>query len=242
MKYVIKSNIGVVRSENQDKAAVFFNKNYYLAILCDGMGGHQGGSYASLISISTFEKEFKKKWPKNPEKIDEWFSNAIKKTHEEMKKFSQKNISFLDMGTTLTLAIVSKEFIKVYNIGDSRTYIYNGVIHQITKDHNLRNYYISKYNYSEEKAATIMGAAALTNALGPNKKIKIDSFLIKFDENIKYVILTSDGIHDYINKDIFEKIISSKKIDLEKKAENLIKQAIKNKSSDNLTNIILEVE
>lgn len=109
MKYVIKSNIGVVRSENQDKAAVFFNKNYHLAILCDGMGGHQGGSYASLITISTFEKEFKKKWPNNEQKIDKWFSNAIKKTHEEMEKFSQKNASFLDMGTTLTVAIISKK-------------------------------------------------------------------------------------------------------------------------------------
>ncbi len=242
MKYSIKSNIGVVRSENQDKASVFFNKNYHLAILCDGMGGHEGGSYASLITVATFEKEFKKKWPQDVKKIDTWFFNTIKKTYEEMKKFSKKNASFLDMGTTLTAAIISKKFIKIYNAGDSRTYIYNGILHQITKDHNLRNYYISKYNYSEEKAATLLGAAALTSALGPNKKAKIDSFLINFDKNIKYVILTSDGIHDYIDKDIFEKIISSKKISLEKKSDNLIKQAIKNKSSDNLTNIILEVQ
>ncbi len=242
MNYIIKTNIGVVRSENQDKAAVFNNKNYYLAILCDGMGGHEGGSFASSIAISTFEKEFKKKWPKNENKIDNWFSNTIKKTQNEMVNFSKKEPKFLDMGTTITAAIISDKLIRIYNIGDSRTYIYNGILHQITEDHNLRNYFLSNYDYSQEKTATLIGAAALTSALGPKKKMKIDNFLIEVDQKTKFIILTSDGIHDYISKSSFEKIIASKKLNLKKKSDNLIKQAIKGKSSDNLTNVILEIK
>lgn len=60
MKHIIETNVGVVRSENQDRAAVFTNDKFTLAILCDGMGGHQGGSFASSITIATFEKEFNK--------------------------------------------------------------------------------------------------------------------------------------------------------------------------------------
>lgn len=60
MKFTVKTDVGVVRSENQDRAAVFKNDKFTFAILCDGMGGHQGGSYASSIAIATFEKEFNK--------------------------------------------------------------------------------------------------------------------------------------------------------------------------------------
>lgn len=55
MKYVVETNIGVVREENQDRAAVFENDYVLVAVLCDGMGGHFGGSIASSIAIETFK-------------------------------------------------------------------------------------------------------------------------------------------------------------------------------------------
>ena len=55
MKYVVETNIGVVRDENQDKANVFENDYVLVAVLCDGMGGHFGGSLASAITIETFK-------------------------------------------------------------------------------------------------------------------------------------------------------------------------------------------
>lgn len=63
MEYVIKTDVGTVRKENQDRAAVFVGKKMTFAILCDGMGGHMGGSYASSLTIETFEREFNKAEP-----------------------------------------------------------------------------------------------------------------------------------------------------------------------------------
>lgn len=57
MNYKINTNIGVVREENQDRATVIENNVGTLALLCDGMGGHFGGSLASSITINTFESE-----------------------------------------------------------------------------------------------------------------------------------------------------------------------------------------
>ena len=240
MEFIVKTDIGVVRSENQDKAAIFSNEIASFAILCDGMGGHMGGRHASEITIATFEKEFIKNFPKKSENISKWFQKTIQKSKKEMTNFSKKDSALLDMGTTVTAAVILKNEILIYNIGDSRTYIYNGLLHQITVDHNLRNYYIKEYNYSEEKAATVMGAAALTYALGPKKKAHIDSYKIDITKTTKNIILTSDGIHDYVSKPNFEKIISSND-SLDKKANVLITQAIKGKSSDNLTVAIVEV-
>ena len=149
------------------------------------------------------------------------------------------------MGTTVTSAIVFKETQKIviFNIGDSRTYIFDGQLHQITIDHNLMNYYIKNEGISEFEAAKMPGAAALTSALGPSKKTNIEAFNIddNTSPNKRVLILTSDGIHDYIDKPKFE-IIMSQKDTIEEKANILISEAIKGHSSDNLTIVIVEVE
>ncbi|KNG78804.1 phosphoprotein Ser/Thr phosphatase [Plasmodium falciparum IGH-CR14] len=68
-------------------------------MLCDGMGGHYGGSKAA------------------------------------------KEPTFRDMGTTLTASLIypKEKHIYVFNVGDSRTYIYNGLLHQVTEDQNVMN-------------------------------------------------------------------------------------------------------
>ena len=241
MNYITKTDTGVVRAENQDRVAVFKNENVTFGILCDGMGGHAGGSYAASITIDSFEKEFNKNFPNNSKNYNKWFLKAVSRAKKEMESFANDDQNLLDMGTTVTCVVIVNEDAYIFNIGDSRTYAYNGLLHQITKDHNLRNHYIEKFGYSDEKAATLMGAAALTSALGPRKKSKIDSFITPIDKDLKYFILTSDGVHDYISKPNFEKIISLD-ISLEEKADRLIISAIKGKSSDNLTVAIVEVD
>lgn len=54
-----------------------------------------------------------------------------------MIKFAEKDKALMDMGTTLTAALIAPDKVYIFNIGDSRTYAYNGLFHQITKDHNL---------------------------------------------------------------------------------------------------------
>ena len=241
MAWTVGTNVGVVRSENQDRANVFKNDNYTLAVLCDGMGGHEGGSFASSITIDAFEKQMSKISKYTDEKeFRKWFKNTLDLARKNMTKFANGNERLLDMGTTVTTALIYEGKIHIFNVGDSRTYVYNGLLSQITVDHNLRNHYIKKFNYTEEQAATVMGAAALTSALGPKKKADIEQFLLEITPEIELLILTSDGIHDYVSKPYFEHIISAN-VSLEERADVLIKQAIRGKSSDNLTVVLLEV-
>lgn len=242
MNFYVGTDVGVVRSENQDMAAVFQKGEITLAILCDGMGGHSGGKIASKTVIEVFEKEFFSTFPFNTIDINEinrWFSKSISKSKDRMKSKAQLDSSLMDMGTTLTAALINSNNIFVYNLGDSRTYVYNGLFTQVTKDHNLRNYYIDVKKYSQERAAKSVGAMALTRALGPTKKGSVDCFELQ-SQGIEYLLLTSDGIHDYIPKPVIEKIITSND-DLQSKVNELISTAIKGKSSDNLTAILLEV-
>lgn len=242
-KWAIKSDIGVVRLENQDRAAVFVNNKTIFAIICDGMGGHEGGAVAAEISIEVFEKEFKRNFPssRNHHDLLDWYHNVLRKIKKIMAKYASKSEALLDMGTTVASALIFPEEIIIYNVGDSRVYIFNEILQQITKDHNIRNFYIQEYGYSDEEAARTLGAAALTSALGPQKKTVLEQFVVPRTEPIYYVILTTDGIHDYVSKPKFETILHQE-TNLDTKANGLIKNAIINKSSDNLTTIIVDLK
>jgi protein phosphatase len=104
------------------------------------------------------------------------------------------------------------------------------------------NYYIKYQGMSLEKAQKIRSGSALTSALGPTKDIRVSPYEIDSDvlKEVKYFILTSDGIHDYIGNHLFELVLTSKDTTLKEKANKLIKEAINGGSKDNLTVVILE--
>lgn len=274
MKYFKNTDRGVVREENQDRADIFENDIAIVAVLCDGMGGHFGGSLASSITINTFQQRMSF-FPKNEQDIYDWFKETIKNAKQNMISEAGNDRNKKDMGTTVTSAIIFKESLNivVFNIGDSRTYLFNGVLKQITIDHNLMNYYILKENMSEFEASKLPGAHALTSALGPSKQTNIEAFTIdssslfnsikikdskskswfkksKKDEEENesqkdqkiYLVLTSDGIHDFITKPHFESIISNPLSSIEEKSQELISAGIKGSSTDNLTCVIVEVK
>lgn len=242
----VSTDIGVVRNENQDRAAIWNKDNITLAVLCDGMGGHYGGSEASSLTILAFERSFEDKF--DTSKVDQvsisnWFTDTVKRAKSLMNIKARQNDLFSDMGTTLTAAIINHDTknIQIINVGDSRTYILTDTLRQITIDHNLQNYYMREHNYSLRKASKLKNAKGLVSALGPTKRTQVEAFIVAPSANAKMVVLTSDGIHDYVSEIVFEQILNDDSINLVEKEEKLIDVAKRNNSLDNLTIAIVEV-
>lgn len=241
MNYNESTDIGVYRQENQDSSVVIQSKDVVFAAVCDGMGGHFGGKQASKLTILAFKKLLKKWKPYNSTEARKWIEEAFALAIKYMKKEASSDSALLDMGTTVTCIFIFKDSATAFNVGDSRIYAFSGPLFQVTEDHNLMNYYIKQQGMAPEKAAKIRGGAALTSALGPTKDIRVSPYELDIS-NVKYFILTSDGIHDYIGKSLFELLLTSKNDSLKVKSEKLIKEAIKGGSHDNLTVVILEKE
>ncbi|WP_027334640.1 PP2C family protein-serine/threonine phosphatase [Mycoplasmopsis felifaucium] len=242
MDYGKTSDVGKVRLENQDALATFVNDDFSLLILCDGMGGHYGGGLASSIAINVFDKEFRKSLPKLDENYKvqtyiDWFKKTVSQAKKEMIKISDKDEAKLDMGTTVTGALICEKakFIVIFNIGDSRTYILTtyGEIKQITIDHNYLNQLISQ-GVPEIEAKKFRNQASLTSALGPDKKTKIEIFTIdsKDFDSIYAIVSTSDGTHDFINKPILEAMLR-KNESAQKLSSEIVNYALDNHSTDN---------
>lgn len=240
MEYGITSDMGRVRLENQDKASYFTKGNYVLLILCDGMGGHYGGGIASRTTINTFNKAFNNSIPAENSEIKDyvsWFKKTVDASRDEMIKISANDEAKLDMGTTVTAALLNTKtrLLLIFNIGDSRTYAMTtfGELKQITVDHNLYNKLINEEGKSPYEAKLNRFHASLTSALGPDKRTKIEVFDLSSQyEHVYSLLVTSDGVHDFIEKPKMEMILREN-LNAEDMTKKLVEEALDNKSTDN---------
>lgn len=242
MKYALLTDVGKYRTKNEDAIKVLQNDQITLALLCDGMGGHSKGEIASNLTIKAYEWMFyNEDLPfDTSDSVTKWFSKGVKKTLNLMKLEAKNDQQKLDMGTTLVgfLKFKKSPYSYFFNIGDSRSYVYNGFLTQITNDQNQLNYLIKYENYSEIEAKKTYGSQALLSSLGPNKVCKPEAHYLS--QPFKYVLMTSDGIHDYLTKPFMERILFESTT-LEEKVQKFISSALESDSHDNLSVIIIEV-
>ncbi|AJM72024.1 PP2C family protein-serine/threonine phosphatase [Mycoplasma yeatsii] len=241
---------GNYRKNNQDYLG--YSKSVddsFLAILCDGMGGHAKGEIASKTAVETFIERFENETfnNKTEQEINQWFDDTLSYSIEAMKKVANNCPKLSDMGTTLSAIIFTNNKAYVINIGDSRVYKFSdNRLKQITVDQNLMN---SNYDPEKikERAQKLYGSRfnemtywkILTSALGPNKKMKPDNYVI--DEIQGVYCLTSDGVHDYVDSQTFVDFLEIRS-SLKTKTKNIVKFAMGNLSTDNLSIIIIEVK
>ncbi len=245
--YKFATNIGIKRKENQDKGGYWDNGFYSLFVLCDGMGGHFGGSIASSMVVEQFGHLFKRNLPKTfhtPTFLQKWMVNTIDQIQYFMEQEALKKQVLVDMGTTLVAVLFNNKdnSMLVLNIGDSRAYLLGKILKQITVDQNLTNYLIQNLGLSYKRATSSSNSSKLISALGPNKKANMDFYIIEPNNEYKLLILTTDGIHNYVDNPTFELILNNEQFTIEQKAEALISTAIRNGSTDNLTIFIKEIE
>ncbi|MBU4689682.1 PP2C family protein-serine/threonine phosphatase [Mycoplasma zalophidermidis] len=234
------SVVGNIRTENQDKTGIFLKKDCGMLILCDGMGGHFGGAFASNITVNVFNDNFQKSIPLERNDISsyaKWFKDCVEQARSEMKKLGENDEAKMDMGTTLTAAIFSTKlnFLYIFNIGDSRTWVLtkSGDLKQITIDQNLYNRLIREEGMSELQAKKTRFNTALTSALGPQKKTKIEIFDLSQEiERVYGILCTSDGVHNFIEKPAIELTLKSE-LDSLKAVKSLVETALENRSTDN---------
>lgn len=246
MQWLAKSIRGDFRDENQDRVEIIEKDNTVLALLCDGMGGHFGGSFASSIAVNVIVNEFLNSFNQNLADHKKWFYDLIDIVKINMKKQSI-NEEMHDMGTTLTAALIFRKQKKIiiFNSGDSRTYILNknDDLIQITVDHNYYNQLIQE-GYDKIVANSQRESKYLTSALGPSKKTTLEVFELNTESYMKTksILLTSDGIHGFINNDEIELIVKNSDLSLKSRIETILTSAQIANSNDNMSVAIIDFD
>ena len=142
MKIIAKTDIGLVRATNEDTFTYLVkDENNFIAFVCDGMGGHLGGSYASSKTAEFITEAFEKLDLANPVKnLGVWLFDVLQTANEYIYEQSLANENLKGMGTTVSGVVMLNGEIYYAHIGDSRIYSYSkDDLQQITTDHTYVN-------------------------------------------------------------------------------------------------------
>lgn len=234
---------GQVRSHNEDSGGIYSNnRGQYLAIIADGMGGHQAGDVASEMATTLLEE----KWRKNegldsPEEVEQWLKQALEETNTSIYQHSLERKECQGMGTTVVAAVCTEDFITVAHIGDSRCYLYNEYsFKQITEDHSLVNALVQSGQISKDDAMYHPRKNVVLKALGTGDFVEPDIQTINW-ENGDILLLCSDGLTDKVQDDELAGFIKSTN-EIEEVGKKLIDLANERGGEDNVSLIIIQLE
>ncbi|MDF9867077.1 serine/threonine protein phosphatase PrpC [Bacilli bacterium PM5-3] len=239
-KYAI-TDIGKARTSNQDQAFVYTNNNGdTIGIVCDGMGGHKAGAYASLLAAKTVldcfidASEFESK-----DDATTWLYNAIMEANNKVKTKSDEEEKFKGMGTTLVITLVLKDVVMIANVGDSRVYqCINGEIRQITEDQSLVNILLKSGKINDDEAINHPNKHVLMYAIGTMEDPQVDIYELEKVESS--LLMCSDGVYNLVSQTYLKTIMESS-LPISQKAISIINDANSNGGYDNMAIVLMEV-
>ena len=234
------TNAGLVRSENQDAYAVFQTGAFHAAVVCDGMGGTNGGRVASAIAVSRFEEELRSALRDNmtAAQVRQAMLSAIACANDAIRQEAARNAEYQHMGTTLVCAVTRPDMAIIGNIGDSRAYhVGKGGIRQVTKDHSLVQMMVDRGDLTPEVAKSYPGKNFITRAIGTETTVLCDIFHLDVGKG-DYLLLCSDGLSNLLDDQeiLFEVVHGVYKQNCCKRLLNIAKNR---GAPDNVTAILL---
>lgn len=242
MKSFYLTDTGKVRDHNEDSLIVLENSNHeYLLAVADGMGGHSAGEVASSIAITHLSKMFSDNFL-SLEKVQavNWLRDTVIEINELIFDYAAKHPESKGMGTTLVVALVTKEYVLFGNIGDSSGFVMkNDKLHKVTYDHTLVNLLLKAGELTEEEAKDHPKKNVLMKALGANNPIDIDIF--DCDMDIDSILVCSDGLTTMLDNEQIEKVLLSD-LDIEDKVIKLIRKSNNRGGSDNISVAYLDLK
>lgn len=231
------TDIGQKRKQNEDyvfTSEIPVGPLSNLFIVADGMGGHNAGDYASKHAIERIVEEVESSKDSPVETLE----RAIQSANRYIRTKSRENEDMNGMGTTVVAATITDDVMYVANVGDSRLYIINSGIRQITVDHSLVEEMVRMGGINREQAREHQDKNIITRAIGAEDELKIDFFQVRIEKG-DFILLCSDGLTNMIEDEEIRMLLLGQK-DIVSKAETLVAAANRNGGKDNITVVLIE--
>ena len=230
------SDAGKVRLVNQDAYWVGeVPGKGTLAVVADGMGGHQTGEVASQQAVKTFRESFDRSRATPPAAM----ARASQAANLEIYEYALEHPEHRGMGTTLTTVLIDDQIAIVGHVGDSRAYLVrDGQIEQLTHDHSWVADRVRQGLLTEDEARRHRWRNVITNALGATTAFKLDLHHFELREGDR-LLLCSDGVSMLLSELMMLQVVDGH--DPQQAAERLIEEANDRGSPDNVTAVVLHV-
>ena len=232
------TDIGRNRNTNQDY--IFYSDEPVgmlpnLYIVADGMGGHNAGDYASSFSVNRFVELVREREDSHMVLA---MREAIEIVNEELFIKGTVEEECKGMGTTFVAAVMDGNIMYIMNIGDSRLYVVDRELTQVTMDHSLVEELIRSGELNREEAKDNPIKNVITRAVGVEKHIIPDFFEVSLHRQ-EYILLCSDGLTNMVDEDEIMEIIEEEK-EAKQIVEKLVERANFYGGRDNISAIVVK--
>lgn len=202
MKYVGATDLGQVRSENED--CYGFDAARGVAVLADGMGGLNAGEVASAAAVRAFLAAI-------PENCDsEALARAASQANDQVYRLSREQVGPGVMGTTLVACVAAQTGSARWlfaNVGDSRAYLLRDqMLRQVTRDHSVVQELTEQGLLTRAEARYAPNRHIITRAIGLEEAVEADVDEIEREEG-DLVLLCSDGLTDMLLESAITEIL-----------------------------------
>ena len=234
-----QTDVGMMRTINQD--SIFLStepigKLPNLFVVADGMGGHKAGDVASKAAIERFVKYACQTHMIDPTNI---LNAGILNVNEEIFDMANSNKDYNGMGTTFVAAVIMDKHAYIANVGDSRLYIINRKIEQVTKDHSLVEDMVRMGVIAPDAARNHLKKNVITKAIGVqgSNTAAPDIFEVELIPG-DTLLLCSDGLTNMVTDEEIMNIVKEND-SLELAVSKLIAQANENGGKDNISAVLV---
>jgi len=238
MKIAGLTNVGLKRTLNEDDFFIDSNEKRFVALVSDGMGGHNAGEIASSMAIEAF-REFMV-----DVNVFSHTANNLKKAmsycNYKVYNMARTNKELSGMGATMVVALSSGKKIFIANIGDSRAYLISkGEIKQISDDHSFVFELVKNGIITKEEAKAHPQRNEITKAIGIVPTVFPDFYSIETEKG-DILLLCSDGLTNMVDDEVINEIITTTE-DIDETLKRLIDTANENGGIDNITAVLIKI-
>jgi len=245
-----KTDTGMVRDHNEDCFLIVPESG--IAILADGMGGHQAGEVASAMAIDrvthyllnafAVSHAAKSAAANGASFVSAALVDAIKAANTAIYDASISRPEQSGMGTTIVAAAFHDNTLSVAHVGDSRLYRYrNGVLSQVTEDHSMVQELLRRGLMTPEEARTSLNRNLVTRALGIDPLVEVDVREQQYEDGDIY-LLCSDGLNDVLTDEEIAAVLAQHPDNMESAAQQLITDVNVRGGPDNVSIVLIRTD
>jgi protein phosphatase len=223
------SHVGLRREHNED--TYYADAELGLWLVADGMGGHEHGEVASALARDTVVREISEGAP---------LAQAVQRADEEIIHHSSKKAEALPMGTTIAAIRMQGGDYEICWVGDSRVYMWNGELKQLSQDHSYVQELISQGAITHEQARTHPHRNVVTQALGVTdpQSLRVETIRGTLAPGIQ-ILLCSDGLTEEVDDKDIATVLAREDLSAQECVDHLILAALDGGGSDNVTVILI---
>ena len=225
-----KTHEGRVRDHNEDSYCA--REPQGLWAVADGMGGHEGGEWASSQLVDELDAV---ELPKEFDPARELVAEAIRKANRTILVEARRRGK--QMGSTVVVLLVVGTRYAVLWVGDSRAYrLRNGALEQLSRDHSQVQEMVDRGILSPGDAVNHPMGHILSRAVGVRDEVQVDKVTGEILPGDVYM-LCSDGLHGYVEETDIARLLARGAPD--RATDELVQLTLANGAPDNVTVIAI---